>query len=157
MSITSGPVVAGEPVVLTAVGRRRLEVRLAADRRRLAGLEQQLDGAEDKDERLAERMRLQDRIVRLQATLARSVTVDAVDEDPDIVELGDEVEVEFDDGERSLLVLVHPVEANAEQGHVSVDAPLAQALLGSHIGDDVSVDAPMGSYRVRVLDRRRSH
>ena len=157
MSILSSPVVTGEPVVLTAVGRRRLEARLTADRRRLAELEQQLDAAEDNDESLAERMRLQARIVRLQGALVQSVTVDAVAEDPDIIELGDEVEVEFDDGDRLHIVLVHPVEANAEQGHVSVDAPLAQALLGSHIGDDVSVDAPMGSYRVRVLDRRRSH
>lgn len=80
-----------------------------------------------------------------------------MDEDPDIVEVGDEVELEFDDGDRSHIVLVHPVEANAEQGHVSTDAPLAQALLGAHIGAEVSVDAPMGRYRVRVLDRRRSH
>jgi transcription elongation factor GreA len=157
VSITPNPVAPGELVVLTAVGRGRLELRLAADRRQLAELEQQLDDAEDKDESLAERLRLQARIARLQAALARSVAIDAVAEDPDIVELGDEVELEFDDGDRSHIVLVHPVEANASQGHVSIDAPLAQALLGSHVGEDVSVNAPMGRYRVRVLDRRRSH
>ena len=157
MSITSSPFAGEEMVVLTADGRIRLEARLAADRLRLAELEQQLDRTEDKDDRFAEQLRLQDRIARLRGALTRSVTVDDVAEDPDLVELGDEVELEFEDGDRSHIVLVHPVEANAEQGHVSVDAPLAQALLGCHIGADVSVDAPMGRYQVRILDRRRSH
>lgn len=157
MSTTTRPLAAGELVVLTSDGRERLEGRLAAERLRLTELEGQLDDAEGKDERLAERRRLQDSIARLQGALARSVAVDAVDEDPDIVELGDEVDLEFDDGERSRIVLVHPVEADAEQDHVSVDAPLARALLGSRIGADVPVEAPMGAYRVRVIDRRRSH
>ena len=157
MSRTPSPDVAAEPVVLTADGRRRLETRLAATRAQLAELEQQLDRADGKDELLAERQRLHERLTGLREALARAVAVDAIAEDPDIVELGDEVEVEYDDGDRDRIVLVHPLEADADQGHVSVDAPLAQALLGARIGDEVSVTAPMGSYRVRVLDRRRSH
>ncbi len=157
MGPTTSSTGAGYLVVLTTDGRLRLEARLGATRSQLAELEQQLGGAENKDELLAQRRRLQDRIAGLRETLSRSVAVDAVAEDPEIVELGDEVEVAYDDGDRSDIVLVHPVEANAGQGHVSVDAPLGQALLGSRIGDEVSVTAPMGSYRVQVLDRRRSH
>lgn len=143
-------------VVLTADGRRRLEAQLAAARSQLGELEQQLEAFEGRDELLAERQRLHERITRLREALARAVAVDTIAEDPDIVELGDEVEVEYDDGDRGQIVLVHPLEADADRGHVSVDAPLARALLGARIGDEVSVTAPMGSYRVRVLDRRRS-
>ncbi len=157
MNLTPSPGGAGGLIVLTADGRRRLETQLAAARSQLAELEGQLGAAENKDEDLAQRFRLQERIARLREALKGSVAVAAVAEDPDIVELGDEVEVAYDDGDRGRIVLVHPVEADADHGHISVDAPLAQALLGSRIGDDVVVTAPMGSYRVRVLDRRRSH
>lgn len=157
MGHAPSPDVAADLVVLTADGRRRLETRLDAARSQLDELEQQLEAAEGKNELLAERQRLHDRITRLREALARAVAVDAIAEDPDIIELGDEVEVEYDDGDRGRIVLVHPLEADADRGHVSVDAPLARALLGARIGDEVSVTAPMGSYRVRVLDRRRSH
>ena len=149
--------VAADPVVLTADGRGRLESRLAAARVRLDELEHQLDGSDDKTELLAAQMRLQDRIAMLRAALSHSISVDAVTEDPDIVELGDEVEIAYDDGDRGRIVLVHPLEADADRGHISVDAPLARALLGRRIGDEVSVVAPVGSYEVRILDRCRSH
>lgn len=144
-------------VVLTAEGRARLETRLTAAREQFEDVQRQLVGNNDKAELLADRHRLRDRIVMLEDALARSVSVDAVDEDPDIIELGDEVDLEFDDGERDTIVIVHPLEADADRNHVSVAAPLAEALMGRRIGDEVSVAAPMGSYPVRVLDRRRSN
>lgn len=146
-----------DQVVLTAEGRRRLEERIQLAREQLSDVEQQLEGAQDdKDDLLAQRMRLKDRIGVLQSALAHSVSVGAVEEDPDIIELGDEVDVEFDDGECSRMVLVHPLEADATLEHVSIDAPLGRALLGRRVGDHVDVLAPAGRYRLRVTDRKRS-
>lgn len=145
-----------DTVILTAEGRRRLQARLDAALEQLADVEQNLPRAEDRAELIEERLRLQDRIATLRQALSRSVAVDAVIEDPTVVELGDEVEIEYEDGDHARFVLVHPVEVDADRGHISVQSPLAQALLGCGVGDEVQVTAPAGSYRARIVDRRRS-
>lgn len=150
-----------QTIVLTTEGRRRLEARLQAAVAELEELdhsvEQRGETSEQRTEELAERARLMDRVTSLRETLHRAVGVDAVDEDPSIIELGDEVEIEHADGERERLLLVHPVEVDAERGHVSVDSPLAKALLGRRVGDRVEVRAPAGVYEVNVLERTRGH
>ena len=92
----------------------------------------------------------------LTRALARAVTVVDVAEDPTIVELGDEVDVEFVDGSRETYVIVHPLEAPMDDASISVESPLARALLGSRPGDRVEVAAPAGSYVCVILARRRA-
>lgn len=143
-------------IVLTAEGRRRLAARLAAAEAELIELERRLPGSEQRHLDLQERARLDERVHELRATLSRAVTVDAVEEDPAVLEVGDEVELEYDDSEQQTVVLVHPVEVDPEHGHVSTASPLGRALLGRRVGDTVEVAAPGGRYEVRVLRQRRS-
>jgi transcription elongation GreA/GreB family factor len=72
-----------------------------------------------------------------------------------VVELGDEVTVEFDAGETERFLLVDPVEAPLDQLRISVESPLARALLGRPVGEEVEVRAPGGRYRCRILATRR--
>lgn len=145
-----------DTIVLTAEGRRRLDARLAATESELAELDGRLPGSEQRHLDLEERARLKERVDELRATLSTAVTVDAVEEDPTVIEVGDEVDFEYEDGEQQTVVLVHPVEVDPEHGFVSIASPLGEALLGCRVGETVEVMAPGGRYEVRALQQRRS-
>ena len=66
------------------------------------------------------------------------------------VECEDEVS-----GDRHVLTLVYPNEANVGTGHVSVLAPVGSALLGLSLGQSIDWAAPDGrKLRVRVISVR---
>ena len=76
----------------------------------------------------------------------------------DVVELGDLVTVEFT-AARGLrrrrtveqYLLVHPAEAPLDQLRISVESPLARAVLDQPVGARVDVCAPAGRYGVRII------
>ena len=133
------------PVVLTTAGRAGLQERLASARRAAAGT----------DEGCAERQRFLAEITAMEDALRQSVAVEEVQEDPTIVELGDEVVVQDAVGAEETVRIVHPLEARQGADHISVDSPLARALLGRRPGERVLVAAPAGPYELTILDRRR--
>jgi transcription elongation GreA/GreB family factor len=143
------------PQVLTAAGRRDVQQRLDRALEALTKLAQRMSAGERSADELAEHQRLLAQVEQLTAVLSQASTVDAVDEDPTIVEVGDEVDVEDEDGSVDTYALVHSAEANAGAGRVSVDSPLGRALLGARPGDRVVVQAPDGPYTCTVRDRRR--
>jgi transcription elongation factor GreA len=49
------------------------------------------------------------------------------------------------------VTLVHRLEADPAQGKLSVESPIAKALLGASKGDKVSVSTPSGSKTLEVL------
>ncbi|CTP85946.1 nucleoside diphosphate kinase regulator [Xanthomonas graminis] len=71
----------------------------------------------------------------------------------DIVAMHSRVECEDElQGERHQLTLVHPHEADAAQGRVSVLAPVGSALLGLAVGQSIDGQAPGGRpLRLRVI------
>lgn len=142
--------------VLTTAGRARLENRLAAAVAELERLNSAAPEKTDAVEARETRTRLDARVASLRKILDSAVSPSDVSDDPSIVELGDEVEVAYGDGERERFVLVHPIEISAEPDYVSVDAPLGRALLGRRAGDRVPVRAPGGSYEIEIVARFRS-
>jgi hypothetical protein len=95
-------------------------------------------------------------LARLNSALAQAITTDELPpENPDVVELGDEVVVEFAPGETERFLVVNPVEAPLDQLRISVESPLAQALVGRRVGEQVDVMAPSGLYRCRIVATRR--
>jgi transcription elongation factor GreA len=97
-------------------------------------------------------------LVAIETTLRESGALPA-ETDPWTVELGDAVTVEFPRhrGRRRVerFRIVHPLEAALDDERISTESPLARALLGRAIGETVSVEAPAGRYRVRILATRR--
>jgi transcription elongation GreA/GreB family factor len=88
--------------------------------------------------------------------LQRAITSDQLPpEHPGIVELGDEVAVEFATGYTQRFLVVNPIEAPLDDLNISVESPLGQALVGRRVGDQVEVDAPDGRYRCRILTTAR--
>jgi regulator of nucleoside diphosphate kinase len=72
---------------------------------------------------------------------------------PDVVTLSSRVRVrDMKTGEVQVYTLVLPLQANFEQGRISVLAPLGIAILGQRAGDIVDVRAPGGVRRLRIDD-----
>jgi transcription elongation factor GreA len=57
-----------------------------------------------------------------------------------------------DTDEKKEYTLVGPDETDLVSGGISVQSPVAKALLGKEIGDDVVVDAPRGKIMYEIVD-----
>ena len=61
--------------------------------------------------------------------------------------------VRLRDGERELdYMVVSAVDADAAQGRLSVESPVAKALLGARAGQTVEMQTPKGVRRLEVLE-----
>lgn len=140
--------------VLTAEGRTWLEARLGRTNERIARIDEELAN-ERTEELITERAQLKEYAEELSVLLRDAVAPGQVADDPTIVEVGDEVVVEFPDGDRETFLIVHPVEAGMDEHRTSSDAPLAQAVLGHRPGDRVTVTSPAGTYECEIVDRVR--
>ncbi|MGH2721792.1 MAG: GreA/GreB family elongation factor [Actinomycetota bacterium] len=148
------PSVSQTAPLLTKAGRERVRRRLEQARATLAEAQGQLDNGAWGPDEMAEYQRRLELVQELSTVLDTAADVAAVDEDPTIVEIGDEVDVESDEG-AATYALVHPAEASPADGRISVSSPLGRALLGARPGDVVVVEAPAGPYRCRLVARRR--
>lgn len=89
------------------------------------------------------RLREIDRRVRhLRKRLEGMVVVEQPPSDPHRVFFGAWVTVESENGERSRHRIVGPDEFDREPGYISMDAPLARALMGKRRDDEVNVELP---------------
>jgi transcription elongation GreA/GreB family factor len=140
------------PVVLTPEGQRRLAVRAAWLATELVPrlAHNQAGWASGEYERAVSEL------ARLTRILGQARTTDELPpEDPAVVEFGDEVVVEFAAGDAERFLVVDPIEAPLDDVRISVESPLAQALIGRRVGEQVEVNAPAGRYRCRILTTGR--
>ena len=88
----------------------------------------------------------------LEEELDRAVVVDTAHLPPDVVTVGSRVHlVDLDTGEELIFTVVFPSRANANEGRISVLAPLGTAVLGYRTDDHIEWDVPGGRRRLRVL------
>lgn len=83
--------------------------------------------------------------------------VDTVPTDPTSVFFGALVEVErLDNGEVARYRIVGPDETDARLGHISIDSPLARAMLKKHVDDELQAELPGGiaSFAIISVDYR---
>jgi transcription elongation factor GreB len=96
-----------------------------------------------------------DRRIRfLQKRLDELVIVDRAPADSTRVWFGAWVRLENDDGHIVEYRIVGPDEFNLEQGQISIDSPLARALLKKTAGDEATVALPNGRTTYTVLEVR---
>jgi transcription elongation factor GreA len=61
-----------------------------------------------------------------------------------------------DSGGRTVtFTVVRPAEANPGEGKISEAAPMAEAVVGRRVGDEVVAVTPQGERRYRIADARR--
>ena len=78
------------------------------------------------------------------ARIESAILATPKEEDHSIVLFGAIVTVEDEEGNLSVYEIVGEDEADIHQGKVSYLSPLAEALIGSKLGDEVTWEKPMG-------------
>ena len=95
-----------------------------------------------------------DRRVRyLSKRLEALHVVDTAPTDREAVFFGASVEVEsIASGELARYRIVGPDETDARQGHISIDSPLARAMLKKRLDDEFEAMLPGGAHRFVIVD-----
>jgi transcription elongation factor GreB len=132
------PVLPAGPRLITPEGHARLSAELAALEAAGAGT-----GAPPAGER-------ERRIAWLRRLLAALTVVEAPPDDPERVFFGAFATVEDEAGTPTTFRLVGPDEVDASAGWISVESPVARALLGRRAGEVAVVRRPKGETRLRV-------
>lgn len=97
------------------------------------------------------------RIKDLEDRLARAEVIDPKKLDGDLVRFGATVTVtNLDTDEEQTYQIVGADEADIDRGTISVVAPLARALIGKSVGDEVTVKLPGGirQYEIASVEFR---
>ena len=85
------------------------------------------------------------KIREIEATLKVAVIIDATEQDQGRVHIGSKVElIETNSGKQFKYQVVEPNEANPLSGKISIVSPVGSAILGSKMGDEVTVTTPRG-------------
>jgi transcription elongation factor GreA len=69
-----------------------------------------------------------------------------------VVEVGDKVLIQNQDGKIEQFTIVGSAEASPVEGKISNESPVGKALLGKKIGDEVEVATPAGTIRLLIMD-----
>jgi transcription elongation factor GreA len=90
------------------------------------------------------------RIQELEMLLANARVIDETGK-MEVVQVAAKVTIQEDDNDPEIYTIVGPAEANPREGRISNESPLGRALMDHRAGDQVHVDAPGGSFSVRIL------
>ena len=108
------------------------------------------------DEAKNEQGKLYSRMAELEDILSNYVVIEEEEKEGDFIRLGSTVTVldkEFN--EEETYKLVGSQEADPMNGAISEDSPFGKALLGHNEGDDITVDAPGGAVKYKILKVER--
>jgi len=95
------------------------------------------------------------RMAMLDDRIARAQVIDTTGKKADKVSFGATVSLsDVETDEEIVYTLVGEEEADAKQGRISVTSPVAQALMGREVGDNISVKVPKGLREFEVLEIR---
>ena len=138
--------VSAHPNPVTPRGLADLQARLAVRLADLAALKARADRLDKLPEAAAERD-----IRWLEARLKSAVLVDPARHDLSEVAFGLAVTVADEDGGETTYEIVGEDEADAPRGRIAPQSPLARALMGAQVGDEVVWKRPAGDVSLEVL------
>lgn len=148
---------------ITSAGYQRLQAELQALWQRRHEVVKALSAAAaegDRSEnaeyiyRKKELREIDRRIRYLQKRLPELTVVSAAPTDPSRVYFGAWVSVEDEVGAEHTWRIVGPDEFDTEPGWISMDAPLARALMKRQVDDEVEIELPKGKTRYWITDIR---
>jgi transcription elongation factor GreA len=91
------------------------------------------------------------RILILENIIRNAVVIEAPAV-PGLVELGDNVLIQNQDGKIEQFTIVGSTEANPVEGKISDESPVGLALLGKKTGDKVEVKTPAGLLKLLIME-----
>lgn len=98
------------------------------------------------------------RMADIEDKLARAEVIDPSELGGEKVKFGATVVLEdLDSGKSVTYQIVGPDEADIERGTISVTSPVAKALIGREVGDEVKVKVPGGLRSYEVSEIRWDH
>ncbi len=105
------------------------------------------------DEAKNEQAKLEARIVEIEAMLKNVEIIEDIKGKAKTVVIGVKVKVlDVEYGDEDEYRVVGSTEADSRNGWISDESPMGKALLGKKIGDEVTVEAPGGEFKVKILE-----
>lgn len=99
---------------------------------------------------------LEKKIAELENTLATAKIIEKDDIDTSKAYLLSTVTILNKKTDKEMkYTLVSKDEANFKEGKISVDSPIGQAILGTEIGEEVTVDVPAGTLELEIKNIER--
>ncbi len=150
-----------EKVILTEEGYQQLEKRLEelkfvkrpeiTERIKIARDFGDLSENAEYDAAKNEQARIEGEIVEIEATLKFAEIIKGHVAN-DVVSVGTSVKVlDIDFDETNVYEIVGTTEADISKNKISNQSPLGKALIGGKAGDIVTVKAPQGEYKVKIV------
>ena len=92
------------------------------------------------------------RIMELEDLLSKAEVIDPSKLDGDDIKFGAKVKlVDLDTEEEANYQIVGDIESDFKEKKISISSPIARALIGKCIGDEVEVDTPGGSKCYEII------
>lgn len=91
------------------------------------------------------------RIKELEVILASARVIDEKSAAAGIITVGSKVTIQEEGAPAEKYIIVGAAEANPADGRISNESPLGKALLNQRAGDRVQVEAPAGTFVVRIV------
>lgn len=133
---------------------RRPEIKAAIAEARAFG---DLSENSEYDEAKNEQAKVETRISELEYLINHAEIIKEDQYKSGVVNIGTTVKVYDEDDEEEVdYVIVGPNEANPMMGLISDQSPIGRALIGHKKGDEVTVEAPAGEYKMKILDVQRN-
>ena len=102
-----------------------------------------------------EQAKLYGRIAEIEDILSHAVIIEDENEMSGAVGLGCTVTVEDENGNQTTYRITGSQEANPMEYKLSDDSPFGRAIVGKKAGDTLNVNAPSGSYTMKVIEVTR--
>jgi transcription elongation factor GreA len=96
---------------------------------------------------------IEGRIQELESVISKAQIINPSDFSGDIIRFGATVQVVDEDTDvEETLTIVGEYETDTDKGKISMNAPVARALIGKSVGDSVEVTTPRGKRTYEVLN-----
>ena len=93
------------------------------------------------------------RIQELEIILASARVIDekSKKEKGDLVLIGSTVTIKENGNGAEKYTIVGAAEANPREGKISNESPIGKAILNHHAGEEVNVEAPGGTFKIKIV------
>ena len=102
-----------------------------------------------------EQAKLYGRIAEIEDILSHAVIIEDENEASGRVGLGCTVVVEYEKGKQTTYRITGSQEANPMEGKLSDDSPFGRSIVGKAAGETFTVNAPVGSFTMKVISVTR--
>jgi transcription elongation factor GreA len=91
------------------------------------------------------------RIKELEILLANARVIDESHISTEVVQIGSTITIKEEGFEPEIYTIVGTAEADPRYGRISNESPLGKAVLNHKSGDQISIEAPEGAYKVQIV------